>query len=98
VLANKRAARDRDSRTLYALQYVEPEGALTSPCEAGRSDIEPESRAEMHWVPYAWLANLAVEHVPRYISIDVAGSGSDLSDRLYRCQRRIVWRVVARVR
>jgi hypothetical protein len=42
----------------------------------------------------AWLAQLVVANGPRYVSVDIAGSGSDLFARLVRCQRRIVWRVV----
>jgi hypothetical protein len=44
----------------------------------------------------AWLAALAVEVGPRYVSIEVAGSPSELYARLWRCQRHIVWRVIGR--
>jgi len=44
----------------------------------------------------AWLAELAVEAGPRYVSIQVAGSPSELYARLSRCQRHIVWRVIGR--
>lgn len=43
---------DRDSRTLYALQLVEPGSAPTSPCDVPRVEVEPGSRSETHWVPY----------------------------------------------
>jgi hypothetical protein len=35
---------DRDSRTLYALQRVEPEGSPTSPCEARPVEVELQDR------------------------------------------------------
>jgi hypothetical protein len=43
-----------------------------------------------------WLAQLTLGAGPRYVLIQVSGSPSELFARLWRCQRRIIWRVIGR--
>lgn len=43
---------DRDSRTLYSLQHVEPGSPVISLCDAQRVEDEREGQAETHWAPY----------------------------------------------